>query len=1208
MKCVLSALLFLTSVALAVPDWQPVDQPWPRALGTHRVIVRVAELPQGTPVVGAHLEWRRPDRDPEKKAVIVQELKSGKVVHNVRVDLLNNVEGNLVFEPTCGLGEYAVYFLPAEIGGGAFPVGKYLAPSSAADESWLRGAAQAPAAAASVVRWEAISAQDAWTEMEVIATSGETKAMMESWPQGVALFVPGKGKSVRMPDRVSYLMAASARPGTVSLGARPGEALVFPIVLWSPERDLEQVKISFTSSGAPQSGWVDPKNIQCLSTEQTDWNGKTSLVPLTVAKGQVKPVWFSLAMPAQPGSQVFSVEVTAGGNSNKLSGLQLEISAAGLLLGDHGDSDPRSLSRLRWLNSTTAVDDEPVKGYPPLTLHGRTIRCLGRELELGEDGLPVQVRSFYNQAVTRILPQATLELLQAPVQFSLQPAEGPATAMQGSGFAITRQSPGVISWTSQWQGGGARALLSGSMEFDGSVHYRIALSAGDTALRVKQAGLKVGRTAATSGYLLGLQQETGRNPGSFDWRWDVAEKNQDSVWLGAVNGGLRLQLRSDNYIRPSVNIHYKRRPLNDPPSWNAGGTGGMTLRSSGAGSTLDCLSGAFTLEPGQPLHFDFDLLITPFHPLRTAEQWTDRYYHTGQVPADFNKYLDGAKTNGANIINIHQGNSLNPYINYPFLTWEKLRAFSDAAHQRGMRAKYYYTVRELSNWCPELFAFRSMGNEILMSGKGGGHPWGEEHLAGDYWQAWYEPTVQDVSFLTQPMSRFHNYYIEGLRWLCENAGCDGIYLDDIAYDRAIMLRARKVLDRYSPRGGLIDLHSWNEFHEGGAWAHCPNIFMDSMPFVDRLWFGEGHHYSGPPPEHFLVELSGIPFGLMGEMLEGGGNPWLGLVHGCTGRLGWGGEPREVWQLWDDFGVRDAEFIGWWAGQECPVRSADPMVKATVWKKPQATLVAVANFSKDPKAAALQIDWAALGRDPARAKFYFPPLVGMKQLAALRSADQMPLLKPYAGVVFIIDEADHPIEAAAAPQALGAVLMEDDFSKGLGKSWTPVLSPQAPAAGKLDHGYVLAMPANRYGYLERSLPDQAGAVGARLWQDGQDEAQQWGPGLALVWPDGTTLRTNLRKDGRVSVFGGGVDRMDTTIQTRAPVELTIRWDRTSVSVTASGPAMGDLPVEVARLPRSQFPGQPALLRVGKMPNDASPRDFPEAGLPGFNRIEWVRVHR
>jgi len=42
--------------------------------------------------------------------------------------------------------------------------------------------------------------------------------------------------------------------------------------------------------------------------------------------------------------------------------------------------------------------------------------------------------------------------------------------------------------------------------------------------------------------------------------------------------------------------------------------------------------------------------------------------------------------------------------------------------------------------------------------------------------------------------------------------------------------------------------------------------------VNRLWFGEGFKYDAMSPEQWLVECSGIPFGLMGDMLEGGGNP------------------------------------------------------------------------------------------------------------------------------------------------------------------------------------------------------------------------------------------------------------------------------------------------------------------------------------------------
>ena len=49
----------------------------------------------------------------------------------------------------------------------------------------------------------------------------------------------------------------------------------------------------------------------------------------------------------------------------------------------------------------------------------------------------------------------------------------------------------------------------------------------------------------------------------------------------------------------------------------------------------------------------------------------------------------------------------------------------DEAHERDMKVKIYYTVRELTNRAPELFALRSLGNEILSYGPGGGFSWTE---------------------------------------------------------------------------------------------------------------------------------------------------------------------------------------------------------------------------------------------------------------------------------------------------------------------------------------------------------------------------------------------------------------------------------------------------------------------------------------------------
>ena len=38
-----------------------------------------------------------------------------------------------------------------------------------------------------------------------------------------------------------------------------------------------------------------------------------------------------------------------------------------------------------------------------------------------------------------------------------------------------------------------------------------------------------------------------------------------------------------------------------------------------------------------------------------------------------------------------------------------------------------------------------------------------------------------------------------------------------------------------------------------------------FPFLDSLWFGESFHYNSPA-DTFLVEISGLPFGLFGDML------------------------------------------------------------------------------------------------------------------------------------------------------------------------------------------------------------------------------------------------------------------------------------------------------------------------------------------------------
>ena len=271
-----------------------------------------------------------------------------------------------------------------------------------------------------------------------------------------------------------------------------------------------------------------------------------------------------------------------------------------------------------------------------------------------------------------------------------------------------------------------------------------------------------------------------------------------------------------------------------------------------------------------------------------------------------------------------------------------LAAYVAEGHAKGMKVKIYYTVRELSNYVAEMWALRSLGSEVFLDGGGGGDSWLREHLVSHYSPAWHNPLPggrMDAAIATVGLSRWHNYYVEGLAWLVKQVGIDGIYLDGIGYDREIMKRVRKVMDRAKP-GCLIDFHSGDEFP--GMGISSANKYMEHFPYLDSIWFGECYNYN-ETPDYWLVEVSGIPFGLYGEMLEGGGNPWRGMVYGMTSRIYPGGDPRAIWKLWDDFGIKDSRTLGYW-DPACPVKTGHKEILATAYVKRGKTLISLASWA------------------------------------------------------------------------------------------------------------------------------------------------------------------------------------------------------------------------------------------------------------------------
>jgi len=637
------------------------------------------------------------------------------------------------------------------------------------------------------------------------------------------------------------------------------------------------------------------------------------------------------------------------------------------------------MSRLRWLDSRIAFDDEVVAPYTPLRIEGRTVSCLGRSVDIGEDGLIGGISSFFSPDVTGFHGDGR-RLLASPIALVVIEKGGSSLAWKGRGPRFIGRTDGALVWEAHSRAGPLILTCRGRMEADGFVEYKLDLAAS-SAIEVGDIRLEIPLVSDVAKYMMGLGFKGGLRPPQFEWAWDQ-KKNQDALWIGDVNAGLQVSWRDENYSRPLNTNFYLSKPINLPPSWWNEGKGGCAVRETGDGAVLvTASSGSRRIGTGEVLHFNFNLLLTPFKPIDPKSHFTTRFFHS------FKPVEEIAET-GANTINLHHANAVNPYINYPFLRAAEMKKYIDEAHAHGMKVKIYNTIRELSNRCVELFALRSLGDEIFSPGPGGGFSWLQEHLVSGYIPAWFVPELKDAAIINSGLSRWHNSYLEGLNWLVKNVGIDGLYLDDVAFDRTTMKRVRKILDR-GRSGCLIDLHSANQYNPRDGLASSANLYLEHFPFLDRLWFGEYFDYDSAP-DYWLVEISGIPFGLLGEMLQDGGNPWRGMIYGMTNRLPWSGQnPARIWKVWDEFGIAEAKMIGYWSA-DCPIKTDNPNVLATAYVKKGRALVSLASWAKEPAECRLTVDWKALGIKEPGARFHAPGVPDFQPETNFGPSDLIPI--------------------------------------------------------------------------------------------------------------------------------------------------------------------------------------------------------------------------
>ncbi len=797
-----------------------------------------------------------------------------------------------------------------------------------------------------------------------------------------------------IPD--SWLAKKSEDLSRLEVSARPGEYFTFQIGVYAHRKELRDLDVRWSVSG--EKSGISANDMTCFNTSGVDFRGIPFRKTVNVPKGRVQPLWFGVRIPGNARGRC-RIRCSLGASNAPASSVDVILKIAGAPAENQGFDTGKSLARLAWLNTTLGEDDSVTKGFEPLSRTGRQIHILGRTLTVGPDGLPQQILSFFEPSNQFLLDEGE-NLLSSPFRFVIETEKGRLLHLQPGPLRFTGQTPSSTSWKVESSSPECTLVCSGRMEFDGFAEFNLALKAKGSA-PIRDIRLEVPVRTEKSTYMMGLNREGGLRPHQWSWTWDTT-KHQDALWVGAVNGGMRLKWKAENYIRPLINLYYAYGPLHLPPSWGNGGRGGVNVTEEGKTVLIKAYSGRRELRPGNVLHFNFELLITPFRPIDKTVRFGDRYFHGGGTNSG--RKIAMADSVGANIINIHHAEDLYPFINYPYLD-ENVRALKDLvenAHKNNKRLKLYYTTRELTKNLPEFWAFFSLNGEVLYPGPGndcrtiinpnGPDEWLKKNLKEKYIPAWLNRINEgpfkgelDLSVITTPDSRLNNFYIGGLDWMLGHLGIDGVYIDDSALDRLTVRRARKLIDHYRPEG-RIDFHTWNHFNSMAGWTNCLNLYMDLLPYFDLVWVGEGRDYDRMP-DHWLIEVSGIPFGLTGQMLNGGGNPWRGMVYAITNRPGWAGDPSHIWKFWDECQIQHMQMIGYW-DSATPVSCTNDSLKVTLYQGKTESILAVGNWGRGEQRGRITVDWRKLGYDSSHCVITVPSIPEYQDAQTLASLDQV----------------------------------------------------------------------------------------------------------------------------------------------------------------------------------------------------------------------------
>ena len=601
--------------------------------------------------------------------------------------------------------------------------------------------------------------------------------------------------------------------------------------------------------------------------------------------------------------------------------------------------------------------------FEPVRLVGNeTIGLWHRRIRFGPNGLPASITA------------RDAELLASPVDLD---CSLPLVPEEAAPRLVSSDERDII-FEAGLKAENLRATVRSSTHYDGTTRLDVTLRPTAQAVTIERLALELpiaGRWARlithTAVYTDQQRAKTEGFAGSVDeWRELYPEGAMPftyALYLGAEDRGVQWFCESDR-------------------GWcNGDDSRVISLQQASDGATLRIAFVDQPIELTEPLHLTFGLTVTPIKDASAGRDILEAAEgHPSEEDWDEEKraeFFQAYREAGVAQVTIYM--CRDDYFGCPrpmnAENEQAIRAFAERVHREG------FTVRPYAGWgvnanIPDFLTF------------------GQEMLA--------EP-VRNIGwgcFLQNPASPFSDWWLEGTRYLLEEVGLDGTYMDGTCLPRLILneFDGFRWTDDDGNVHGTYPLWSIRDFIErlyilahvesrrpGVVVLHqnCPLYFIDG--FSDKRVTGEGYYHRG---ETVLETFSPAEFRAFymtepnGVFTVGLWHDWLRLPITCN-------EMRAMWlphdvpmpagggliryyarhagydrktQAWVRVhkireAFRAARFVPYW-GEE-PVAAFDPpgpLASALVDEQAKRALVVVSNLPDQAWEGAARLDRRVLG--------------------------------------------------------------------------------------------------------------------------------------------------------------------------------------------------------------------------------------------------------